>query len=126
MNQSNFNGTNGAGPVVPAGRKFFTLICLVLALGTAALYWPITHHPFVQFDDEQYIVGNPHVTSGLSLTNAVWAFTTSEQANWHPLTWISHQLDCALFGKDPGGHHLVNLLYHTANTLLLFVFLVSA
>lgn len=126
MSQSNFNGTNGAGPAMRAGRGFFALICLVLALGTAMLYWPITHHPFVQFDDEQYIVGNPHVTGGLSTTNLVWAFTTSEQANWHPLTWISHQLDCAFFGVNPGGHHLVNLLYHTTNTLLLFVFLVSA
>jgi tetratricopeptide (TPR) repeat protein len=97
-----------------------------LALGTAALYWPITHHPFIHFDDDQYIVGNPHVTSGLSATNLVWAFTTSEQANWHPLTWLSHQADCALFGVNSGAHHLVNLLYHVANTLLLFMFLRSA
>lgn len=110
-----------AGPV--ATRKYFALICVVLALGTAALYWPITHHPFIEFDDMQYIAGNPHVTSGLSATNFVWAFTTSEQANWHPLTWLSHQLDCTLFDVDPGLHHLVNLLYHVANTLLLFVFL---
>jgi tetratricopeptide (TPR) repeat protein len=109
-----------------AGQKYFALICLVLALGTAALYWPITHYPFVLFDDEQYVAANPHVTSGLSATNFVWAFTTSEQANWHPLTWLSHQLDCTLFGVNAGAHHLVNLLYHIANTLLLFVFLRSA
>jgi len=113
-------------PAAPSGQKFFALICLVLALGTAALYWPITHHPFIIFDDEQYISFNPHVTSGLSATNFVWAFTTSEQANWHPLTWLSHQLDCTLFGLNAGAHHLVNLLYHVTNTLLLFVFLRSA
>src|SRR5271166_612087 len=93
-------------------HKFFALICVVLALGTVALYWPITHHPFIVFDDEQYISANPHVTSGLSGTNFVWAFTTSEQANWHPLTWLSHQLDCTVFGLNAGAHHLVNLLYH--------------
>jgi tetratricopeptide (TPR) repeat protein len=107
-------------------QKAFAVICLVLALGTAALYWPITSHPFINFDDMQYIVYNPHVTSGLSGTNFVWAFTTSEQANWHPVTWLSHQLDCTMFGINAGGHHLVNLLYHVANTLLLFFFLRSA
>ena len=105
-----------------SGARLFALVCVLLALGTAALYWPITHHPFIHFDDDDYIVGNVHVTSGLSATNFVWAFTTSDQANWHPLTWLSHQTDCTLFGVNPGAHHLVNLLYHVANTLLLFVF----
>ncbi|HUC85044.1 MAG TPA: hypothetical protein VL970_07625, partial [Candidatus Acidoferrales bacterium] len=109
--------------VADSGIKLFALLCAVLALGTAALYWPITHHPFIHFDDDDYIVGNAHVNSGLSATNLVWAFTTSDQANWHPLTWLSHQTDCALFDLNAGAHHLVNLLYHIANTLLLFVFL---
>ena len=104
-------------------KKYFALIVLVLALVTAAIYWPITRHPFVIFDDEQYIVFNPHVTSGLNETNLVWAFTTSEQANWHPLAWISHQADCNVFGVYAGGHHLVNLLFHISNTLLVFLFL---
>jgi tetratricopeptide (TPR) repeat protein len=118
---SKSNSETSAPPA--AGQKYFALICLVLALGTMALYWPITHHPFIEFDDTDYILGNPNVTSGLSATNFVWAFTTSDQANWHPLTWLSHQADCALFGVEPGWHHLVNLLYHVANTLLLFIFL---
>jgi tetratricopeptide (TPR) repeat protein len=108
------------------GRRHIALIALLLALGTVALYGPITQHPFIEFDDDQYIAANPHVTSGLTATNFVWAFTTSEQANWHPLTWLSHQMDCTLFGVNPGHHHLVNLLYHVANTLLLFVFLRGA
>jgi len=109
-----------------SGRKIFALVCVVLALGTAALYWPITHHPFVHFDDDQYIVGNLHVTSGLTATNFFWAFTTSEEANWHPLTWLSHQMDCTLFGVNAGALHFVNLLYHIVNTLLLFMFLRNA
>lgn len=109
-----------------SGKNYFPLVCLILAIVTAVLYWPITHHPFILFDDIQYVAENPHVTSGLSATNFVWAFTTSEQANWHPLTWISHQADCSLFGVNPGAHHFVNLLYHVANTLLLFIFLRNA
>jgi Flp pilus assembly protein TadD len=111
---------------ISSGQKYFALIGLMLALGTAALYWPITRHPFIIFDDEQYITANPHVTTGLNWTNIVWAFKSGEQANWHPLTWISHQLDCTLFGVNAGGHHFVNLLFHVANTLLLFVFLRGA
>ena len=124
----NMSRSNSENPerAADSGLRLFALLCVVLALGTVALYWPITHHPFIHFDDDDYIVGNPHVTSGLSVTNFVWAFTTSEQANWHPLTWISHQTDCALFAVNPGAHHLVNLLYHLANTLLLFLFLRSA
>lgn len=99
------------------------LICLVLALGTAALYWPITQHPFILYDDEAYVTGNTHVTTGLSGTNLVWAFTSGEAANWHPLTWLSHQADCTLFGLRAGWHHFGNLLFHVVNTLLLFAFL---
>src|SRR5665213_3466756 len=104
-------------------QKNFILICLVLALGTAALYWPVTRNGFVNFDDEEYITGNAHVTSGLTWTNVVWAFKSGEAANWHPLTWISHMVDCDLYGPNPGGHHLTNLLFHVANTLLLFLLL---
>jgi tetratricopeptide (TPR) repeat protein len=106
-----------------AGGKKFTFICLALALVTAALYYPITRNGFVDFDDEEYIVGNPHITSGLTWTNAVWAFKSGEAANWHPLTWMSHMADCDLFQLNPGGHHLTNLLFHVVNTLLLFLLL---
>ena len=107
-------------------KKIFALICLVLALGTAALYWPVTSHPFILYDDEQYVTGNPHVLTGLGWDNFVWAFKSGEAANWHPFTWLSHQLDCALFGLDAGAHHFVSLLLHIANTLLLLVFLRGA
>jgi tetratricopeptide (TPR) repeat protein len=105
------------------GPKKFALICLVLALGTMALYWPVTRHQFILFDDEQYVTANPHVTTGLSRANFVWAFQNTEAANWHPLTWLSHQLDCTLFGQNAGAHHFVSLLFHVTNTLLVFAFL---
>ncbi len=107
-------------------KNYFALICLVLALGTAALYWPITSHPFILYDDEEYVTANTHVTTGLSWENFRWAFDGAHAANWHPLTWVSHQADCSLFGVNAGGHHLVNLLFHVANTLLIFVFLRGA
>ena len=107
-------------------NKMFALICLALALGTAALYWPITSHPFILFDDEEYITVNKHVITGLSWDNFRWAFTNNEAANWHPLTWLSHQLDCTLFALDAGAHHFINLLFHVVNTLLVFVFLRGA
>ena len=113
---------------MPAARltknRLFGVICLVLAVVTLAVYWPVTRHDFINLDDQQYITGNPHVTSGLTLTNVAWAFTTGEAANWHPLTWISHMIDCDLYGlKNPGGHHLTSLLFHIANALLLFFLL---
>jgi len=107
-------------------RKILALVCLVLAFGTVALYWPLLHFPFILYDDEQYITGNQHVVTGLSWVNFKWAFTTGEAANWHPLTWLSHQADCTAFGLNAGRHHFVNVLLHAANTLLLFAFLRGA
>jgi tetratricopeptide (TPR) repeat protein len=107
----------------PTRKQFTAVICLTLALVTAALYWPMLHHRFINVDDEQYITSNPHVQAGLTWPGIVWAFENTEAANWHPLTWISHMLDCQLFGLNPGGHHSTNLLFHVANTLLLFLWL---
>ena len=112
--------------MMPTSKKLFILICLVLAFGTTALYWPVTSHPFIIFDDDEYVADNPHVSSGLSVENFNWAFTTTTAANWHPLTWLSHQLDCELFGLNAGGHHLMNVLLHTANALLIFLLLRGA
>jgi len=107
-------------------NRLFAFICLALALGTAALYWPITSHPFILFDDEEYVTVNKHVITGLSWENFRWAFTNTEAANWHPLTWLSHQLDCEIFDLNAGAHHFVNMLFHVTNTLLVFVFLRGA
>ncbi|MBC8433220.1 MAG: tetratricopeptide repeat protein [Desulfobacterales bacterium] len=99
------------------------LICLFLALATLAVYWQVQNHDFVNFDDDIYVTANRHVQEGLTPESIMWAFTTTYAANWHPLTWISHMLDYEIYGLNPGGHHLTNLLLHLTNTLLLFIIL---
>jgi len=96
------------------------LACLLLVLVVIIGFEPIRHNDFVQSDDATYITGNPHVTSGINRQSIIWAFTTFHMGHWHPLTWLSHMLDCQLFGLSPLGHHLHNLLLHLINTLLLF------
>ena len=107
----------------PTRKQLSAVICLTLALVTAALYWPVMHHDFICLDDDAYIISNSHVNKGLTWAGLGWAFQSGYAANWHPLTWISHMLDCQLFGLNPGGHHVTNLLFHVANTLLLFLWL---
>jgi protein O-mannosyl-transferase len=107
----------------PTQNQLFAIVCFTLAVMTLVVYWPLTSYPFINFDDNDYIVGNAHVTSGLTWKNIIWAFQSGEAANWHPLTWVSHMIDCDLYGLNPGGHHLTNLLFHIANTLLLFLLL---
>ena len=97
-------------------------VSLVLAVVTFAVFRQVTTYPFVEFDDQDYILSNPHVQGGLSPQNVAWAFGSSYASNWHPVTWISHMLDADLFGPNAAGPHLVNLLLHIANTLLLFAF----
>ncbi|MHC4302257.1 MAG: glycosyltransferase family 39 protein, partial [Planctomycetota bacterium] len=92
-------------------------------MSTLAVYWQVHDYGFVNFDDPDYVRKNPKVQSGITLDGIKWAFTTGHAANWHPLTWLSHMLDCQLFGASPGWHHLTNLLLHIANTLLLFAVL---
>src|SRR6266404_6530587 len=98
-------------------------ICGLLVLATFVVYFPVRHHEFLNWDDLTYVTGNDHVKGGVTWEGIVWAFTRSYSANWHPLTWISHMLDCQLFGLSAGAHHLVSVLFHVANTLLLFGFL---
>ncbi|MFC1825834.1 tetratricopeptide repeat protein [Thermodesulfobacteriota bacterium] len=96
------------------------MVCLLLIVAALAVFWQVQHFDFVNFDDNDYIYENRHVQKGVALESIAWAFTTTHVANWHPLTWLSHMLDCQLFGLNPGRHHLTNLLFHIANTLLLF------
>jgi protein O-mannosyl-transferase len=99
------------------------LAALLLAVATLAVYAPARHFAFVNYDDSEYVYENPHVLTGLTLKNVAWAFTSFYACNWHPLTWISHMLDCQLWGTNAGMHHLVNVLFHAANTVLLFIVL---
>ena len=102
------------------------ILCLLLALATTALYNPVTRAPFLNLDDVVYVTDNPQVRAGLTWKTVVWAFHTSEAANWHPITWLSHALDCQIFGLNPEGPHTVNVLLHAANVMLLFLILESA
>ncbi len=104
------------------GRTRVT-IAIVLATVTLLVYLPVLRNGFVNYDDPDYILNNPHVKAGLTWSGIAWAFQSTEADNWHPLTWISHMADCQIFGLNPAGHHLVNVLLHAANTLLLFVLL---
>lgn len=96
------------------------LIYILLAMLTFVAFEPILHNDFISFDDDAYIYHNPNMISGLKIENIIWAFTNIHANNYHPLTSLSHMLDCELFGLDAGRHHLTNLLFHIANTLLLF------
>jgi len=105
-------------------EKFWIFpLYLGLATVTLAVFWQVHNFEFTNYDDNLYVTENKHISSGLKWENIVWVFTNTHVGNWHPLTGLSHILDCQLFGLNPGRHHLVNLLFHIVNTLLLFAFL---
>ncbi|HEY3853942.1 MAG TPA: tetratricopeptide repeat protein [Verrucomicrobiae bacterium] len=97
------------------------LIAFILALGTALLYWPVAGFDFVNLDDPDYVLNNIHIKNGLSWSGLMWCFQAGYAQNWHPLTWFSHMFDCQLFGLRPGPPHLVNVLLHIADSIMLFV-----
>jgi len=96
---------------------------LALAVITLALYGQVMGHDFIRLDDETYVTQNPHVRAGLNWRTIHWAFTSTEQSNWHPVTWLSHALDWQFFGLWAGGHHMVSVLIHVINAVLLFLLL---
>ena len=110
-----------AGP-----QRHTGILCLLLVAGTLAFYNPIAHNQFIEFDDSAYIVANPQVQQGVTWGTVKWAFTTLHAGYWHPLTWLSHALDCQLFHLNPAGHHYVNVLLHAINAVLLFLVLRGA
>jgi protein O-mannosyl-transferase len=95
------------------------LLSLLLAVAIALVYWPVTRLKFINFDDPDYVTGNLRVQAGLTAESIKWAFTSLYASNWHPLTWLSHMLDCQLYNLKPAGHHLTSLLLHIVNSLLL-------
>jgi len=118
---------------VPASSKLFQspaqrtlLLSLLLAAVVLVCYMPVVHNGFLNWDDDQYITDNPYVRAGLTWTTVKWAFTTYHGAYWMPLSWLSHALDCELFGLRPAGHHCMNVLLHAVNVVLLFLLLQSA
>ena len=106
-----------------SNKSWSILICLTLMLTTFAVFYQVHSFRFVNFDDSDYVSGNPNVQAGITLKAIKWALAAGHSNNWHPLTWLSHMLDWQLFGSNAGGHHLTNLIFHIANTLLLFLVL---
>ena len=99
------------------------LLAGILVAVTLLCFWQVTSFDFVNFDDHFYLYENKIVQRGLTFDNIIWAFTTFEQSNWHPVTWISLMVDCQISGLNPALHHTVNLILHILNTLLLFFIL---
>lgn len=96
------------------------LICLLLVLATAGVYYQVYSFGFVNYDDGEYVYQNPHIRNGITTATIKWAFTTGYCCFWHPLTWLSHALDRQLFGDNPAGHHITGVIFHIANALLVF------
>jgi len=115
---------------IPSSTGFFAspdkrtfVLSLLLIVFTLAVYNQANHFPFISYDDDRYVYENAHVRAGLTWSTFTWALTSTDEANWHPLTWMSHALDCELFHLNPGGHHLTSILLHTVNVVLLFLLL---
>jgi protein O-mannosyl-transferase len=128
---SNRSDTGASRPVEPSapvdpstsGESRILISCLLLVVVTLVFYNPIVHNQFTGFDDWSYILKNAHVQSGLTWDTVKWSFTTFHEGNWHPLTWLSHALDCQIFHLNPIGHHYTNVLFHAINAVLLFLLL---
>jgi tetratricopeptide (TPR) repeat protein len=97
------------------------VVIALLFAACLAIYGQTVAFGFINLDDNLYVYQNSYVAAGLNLASLKWAFTTFHSANWHPLTWISHMVDVTLFGMKPGVHHFINVLFHAANTVLVFV-----
>ncbi|MGA6985001.1 MAG: tetratricopeptide repeat protein [Terriglobales bacterium] len=109
---------------MPSSReKNVVIYALLLVAATLVFYNPVVRNQFVDFDDLSYIVKNNHVLSGVTWTTVKWSFSTFRDGNWHPLTWLSHALDCQIFHLNPLGHHYTSLLLHTTSAVLLFLLL---
>ena len=105
----------------PVSKYRTPAVCIGLVLTIFIAYEPMRQSEFIDFDDYEYVIDNQNVTNGISCQSFSWALTAKHSSNWHPLTWLSHMMDCLLFGLSAPWHHLTSLLIHTANTLLLFV-----
>ncbi|MGA2966218.1 MAG: hypothetical protein ABSD64_08395, partial [Terriglobales bacterium] len=112
----------GTGPFL-TGKRLNIILCVLLVAATIALYSPVIGHSFIVMDDSEYVTANPHIHRGLAWSTIKWAFVSTEEANWHPLTWLSHALDYQLFALNPAGHHADSVLIHALNAVLLFLLL---
>ncbi len=133
MNPSAASSTPSAGAsaltasqsVRPAGAQSWLkgLICFALLAGTLAVYAPARHFDFVNYDDQSYVINNFNVNRGLSWPMFRWAFNAGYCSNWHPLTWLSHALDCQWFGLNAGPAHVTSVVLHALTVVFLFLLL---
>ena len=100
-------------------------VCILLALATAFAYHGVRNNDFLSLDDNNYVSENSHVQQGVTSQSVAWAFTTFQEGNWHPLTWISHMIDWSLYGNNPAGYHVENVCLHAINAILLFLLFLS-
>jgi tetratricopeptide (TPR) repeat protein len=114
---------NGNATRTARKRKYLYPILFSLIIITLGVFFQTTKHEFIAYDDNEYVTQNEHVLGGITFANLRWAFFNSHVSNWHPLTWISHMVDVEIYGLNPGGHHLTNLLIHIINAILLFIVL---
>lgn len=96
------------------------IVCFILCIMTFFAYMPVINHDFINLDDPFYVYANKYVNKGFTTEGFKWAFFSFHVSNWHPITWLSHMLDCQLYGLDPNMHHITNLVLHILNTILLF------
>jgi tetratricopeptide (TPR) repeat protein len=123
-------GETPSGSVVPAPVRAWNFglvaaVCVFLVLAVAIVFGQTLRHGFVNFDDDAYVYAAPRIVQGVTCRSVAWAFTHSHAGNWHPLTSISHMLDCQMYGLRPAGHHLTNLAFHAVTVVLLFLVLRS-
>ena len=104
-------------------QRLYLIVCIGLAVVVIGTYWPVRNYEFLHYDDDVYVTDNSQVKQGLSWQGIQWAFTTGHASNWHPLTWLSLMLDCELFGVKAGPMHIVNVMFHITNSILLFFIL---
>src|ERR1051325_2681090 len=116
---------SSGAPPPPSRSSRENLITFVISVALAGIVWAVfgqtIRYDFVNFDDGEYVYENPRISNGLSAEGIQWAFTHVHADNWHPLTTISHMLDCQLYDLQPSGHHLTNVLLHSAAAILLFL-----
>ncbi|MEO5356788.1 MAG: tetratricopeptide repeat protein [Nitrospirae bacterium YQR-1] len=104
----------------PEWINVFTYAVLIVAL-TLSVFWNTKNAQFLIYDDNRYVTGNPYVQMGITKESILWAFTTDNDGNWFPLTWLTHLVDFEIYGLRPAGHHITNLVIHTVNSLLVFM-----
>src|SRR5882672_9643824 len=111
-NRTSHNSADGESARSRFGPLTSPLVCVLLFCLVLVTFLPCVRNGFIYLDDGHYVTSNPQMRQGLSWAGLGWAFRTTQECNWHPLTWLSHMADCQIFGLHPWGHHLTSVLLH--------------